>query len=209
MKHKFTNPFKSSKVQGFNRILFGVLFLTLELLNPLNLEPAAAQTPPFYQDKTVRIVIGFTPGGFYDRWARLLSRYMPKYIPGNPNFLVQNMPGASSVIAANYVYNLSQGRRPDAAGADQQSLSRSNGWTQRSEVRRAQIRIHRHPRKSADHALFPRRQSVQNPERHHQRQRAAEMRLHRHGQHRLLARQDHGRSLQSENGHRHRLSGRQ
>ena len=67
-----------------------------------------AQSGPFYQGKTVRVVIGFTPGGFYDRWARLLSRYIPKYIPGNPNFVVQNMPGASSVIAANYVYNLAK-----------------------------------------------------------------------------------------------------
>jgi tripartite-type tricarboxylate transporter receptor subunit TctC len=69
---------------------------------------AQAQSEPFYSGKTVRIIVGFTPGGFYDRWARLLSRYMPKYIPGNPNFLVQNMPGASSVIAANYVYNLAK-----------------------------------------------------------------------------------------------------
>lgn len=69
---------------------------------------AHAQGEPFYNGKTVRIIVGFTPGGFYDRWARLLSRYMPKYIPGNPNFLVQNMPGASSVIAANYVYNLAK-----------------------------------------------------------------------------------------------------
>ena len=67
-----------------------------------------AQATPFYQDKTVRVIVGFTPGGFYDRWARLLSRYMPKYIPGNPNFVVQNMPGASSVIAANYVYNVAK-----------------------------------------------------------------------------------------------------
>ena len=67
-----------------------------------------AQTDPYYSGKTVRIVVGFTPGGFYDRWARLISRYMPKYISGNPNFLVQNMPGASSVIAANYVYNVAK-----------------------------------------------------------------------------------------------------
>src|SRR5919106_619608 len=67
-----------------------------------------AQSDSFYSGKTVRIIVGFTPGGFYDRWARLLSRYMPKYIPGNPNFVVQNMPGASSVIAANYVYNLAK-----------------------------------------------------------------------------------------------------
>lgn len=69
---------------------------------------ARAQSIPFYKDKTIRVIVGFTPGGFYDRWARLLSRYMPKYIAGNPNFVVQNMPGASSVIAANYVYNLAK-----------------------------------------------------------------------------------------------------
>jgi tripartite-type tricarboxylate transporter receptor subunit TctC len=106
MKHKFIDRFKRSKVQTFK--VFGLLMLSVvELLNPLNLEPTFAQAN-FYQDKTVRIIVGFTPGGFYDRWARLLSRYMPKYVPGNPNFLVQNMPGASSVIAANYVYNLSK-----------------------------------------------------------------------------------------------------
>jgi tripartite-type tricarboxylate transporter receptor subunit TctC len=69
---------------------------------------AHAQGEPYYSGKTVRVIVGFTPGGFYDRWARLLSRYMPKYIPGNPNFVVQNMPGASSVIAANYVYNVTK-----------------------------------------------------------------------------------------------------
>jgi len=90
------------------RALGVAMFCAVGLLSAVNLELASAQQAPFYKDKTVRIVIGFTPGGFYDRWARLLSRYMPKYVPGNPNFLVQNMPGASSVIAANYVYNLSK-----------------------------------------------------------------------------------------------------
>ena len=67
-----------------------------------------AQATPFYQGKQVRVVVGFTTGGFYDRWARLLSRYMPKYIPGNPSFIVQNMPGAGSVVAANYVYSVAK-----------------------------------------------------------------------------------------------------
>jgi tripartite-type tricarboxylate transporter receptor subunit TctC len=66
-----------------------------------------AQTP-YYQGKQVRFVVGFTSGGFYDRWARLLSRYLPKYIPGNPSFIVQNMPGAGSVIATNYVYSVAK-----------------------------------------------------------------------------------------------------
>ncbi|MBI2360524.1 MAG: hypothetical protein HYV04_16750 [Deltaproteobacteria bacterium] len=64
----------------------------------------------FYQGKTVRMVVGFTPGGFYDRWARLLARYMGKHIPGNPELIVQNMPGAGSVVATNFVYSVA---RPD------------------------------------------------------------------------------------------------
>lgn len=65
-----------------------------------------AQAEPFYKGKTLRIVVGFTPGGFYDRWARLLARYMPKYIPGNPEIIVQNMPGAGGLIATNHVYSV-------------------------------------------------------------------------------------------------------
>lgn len=67
-----------------------------------------AQAAPFYQGKQVKVVVGFTTGGFYDRWARLLARYMPKYMPGNPSFIVQNMPGAGSVVAANYVYSVAK-----------------------------------------------------------------------------------------------------
>lgn len=62
----------------------------------------------FYQGKTIRIVVGFTPGGFYDRWARLLARYIGKYIPGNPEIIVQNMPGAGSVVATNYVFTVAK-----------------------------------------------------------------------------------------------------
>ena len=69
--------------------------------------PAVAQEP-FYKGKAIRIMVGFTPGGFYDRWARLYARYMPKYIPGNPEMIVQNMPGAGSLVAANHVYNVAK-----------------------------------------------------------------------------------------------------
>lgn len=67
-----------------------------------------AQSKPFYKGKTIRVIVGFTPGGFYDRWSRLLGRYMGRYIPGNPDFVVQNMPGAGSRIAANYLYNIAK-----------------------------------------------------------------------------------------------------
>ncbi len=98
--------FKSSKVQAFN-VLGLVFVLTLELLNPLNLERAFAQTP-FYQGKTIRIVIGSSTGGGYDLWARVLARYYGKYIPGNPTILAQNMPGAASIVATNYLYNIAK-----------------------------------------------------------------------------------------------------
>src|SRR4051794_34846356 len=72
--------------------------------------PSHAQPLPFYQGRTIRIIVGFTPGGVYDQYARILSRYMGKYIPGNPNLIVQNMPGAGSIIATNYVASVA---RPD------------------------------------------------------------------------------------------------
>jgi len=83
------------------RTLFALLLVVL-----LNASLQAQDS--FYQSKTVRIVVGFTPGGFYDRWARLLARHMGKHIPGNPEIIVQNMPGAGSVIAANYVYSVAK-----------------------------------------------------------------------------------------------------
>ena len=60
---------------------------------------------PFHQGKTIRIIVGTTTGGFYDQWARVLARRMGKYIPGNPEIIVENMPGGGSVVATNYVYN--------------------------------------------------------------------------------------------------------
>ena len=64
---------------------------------------ASAQTP-YYQGKTIRFVVGYPAGSTHDIWARLVGPYLTKYIPGNPNTIVQNMPGAGSAVAANYVY---------------------------------------------------------------------------------------------------------
>jgi tripartite-type tricarboxylate transporter receptor subunit TctC len=60
----------------------------------------------FYQGKQVRLIIGNPPGGDYDLGGRLLARYMGRYIPGTPTIVVQNMPGASTIVAANYLYNV-------------------------------------------------------------------------------------------------------
>ena len=65
-----------------------------------------AQSEPFYKGKTISIVVGYNPGDAHDLWARAYARYMGRYIPGNPNLLVRNMPGGGTMIAANYVYGV-------------------------------------------------------------------------------------------------------
>jgi tripartite-type tricarboxylate transporter receptor subunit TctC len=83
------------------RILLAPLVLLTAVAN-LN-----AQTPS-YQGKTVRIIVGYLSGDTHDLWARAYARSMGKHLPGKPDFLVQNMPGAGSMIAANYVYNVAK-----------------------------------------------------------------------------------------------------
>lgn len=66
-----------------------------------------AQTP-FYQGKTITIVVGTKAGDVYDLYPRLLAEYLPKFLPGSPNVIVQNVPGAASMIAANQVYSVAK-----------------------------------------------------------------------------------------------------
>src|SRR5262249_11829143 len=67
--------------------------------------PAAAE-PDFYSGKSIQVLIGFSAGGGYDVYARTLARHMGRHIPGNPRLVPQNMPGAGSLKAANYLYNV-------------------------------------------------------------------------------------------------------
>jgi hypothetical protein len=60
----------------------------------------------FYKNKELTLVVGFSPSGGYDIYARLLARHMGRHIPGHPTITVQNMPGAGSLRAANYLYNI-------------------------------------------------------------------------------------------------------
>jgi tripartite-type tricarboxylate transporter receptor subunit TctC len=76
------------------------------LVHGLTISPLAAQE--FYKGKTLRIIVGNSVGGAMDDWARFIALYLGKHIPGNPDILVQNMPGAASVIAANYLYNVAK-----------------------------------------------------------------------------------------------------
>jgi tripartite-type tricarboxylate transporter receptor subunit TctC len=83
------------------RILFGLFFF-------LACDASLYAQTPFYEGKTVRLVVGFSPGGAYDVWARIMAPHWSKYIPGNPSFVVQNMAGGGSMIAANHVYNVAK-----------------------------------------------------------------------------------------------------
>ncbi|HVO95624.1 MAG TPA: tripartite tricarboxylate transporter substrate-binding protein [Terriglobales bacterium] len=83
------------------RFLVLVLSLTVAFWDAVS----QAQTP-YYAGKTITIVAGTKAGDVYDLYARMFAQFMPKYIPGHPNIIVQNMPGAGSMIAANFVYNV-------------------------------------------------------------------------------------------------------
>jgi len=91
----------------------GLLFAALSLAPVTSAFPAQPvkgdfdekAVADFYRGKSVRIIVGFSPGGGYDQYSRLIARHIGKYIPGNPSVIVENMAGAGSIIAANHVFN--------------------------------------------------------------------------------------------------------
>ena len=84
------------------KVLIGAMLLVL-----VNAGFGLAQAPSF-QAKTVTIIVGTGAGDLYDLYARAIALFLGKYLPGSPNVLVQNMPGAGHMIAANYVYNVAK-----------------------------------------------------------------------------------------------------
>ena len=71
-------------------------------------KPARAQSSvaDFYRGRNVTLIVGYSAGGGYDTYTRILARHLGKHIPGNPSVVVQNMPGAGSLKLANYLYNV-------------------------------------------------------------------------------------------------------
>jgi tripartite-type tricarboxylate transporter receptor subunit TctC len=83
------------------------MVLVLALAVPGFGAPAAAQTADdFYKGKQIRLVVGTAAGQDYDSWARLMARHLPRFLPGNPAVIVENMPGAGHILATNYLFNL-------------------------------------------------------------------------------------------------------
>src|SRR5215475_3641152 len=83
------------------------IFLGAAMLLAVAAAPAGAQD--FYRGKSIDIIVATSPAGGYDQYARLLARHIGKHIPGNPGFVVQNMPGAGGLRSANYLYNVAAG----------------------------------------------------------------------------------------------------
>lgn len=88
--------------------IFINVLIVIAALAPLS--PAGAAGDDFYRGKVIRVIVGFSAGGGFDTYARTVTRYMGKYIPGNPTMVVENMTGAGSLIAANHVFKVA---RPD------------------------------------------------------------------------------------------------
>jgi len=84
----------------FSRLL---LFSYLLAMGSGASQAVHAQTN-FFEGKTIRLIVGFTAGGGYDAYTRTIGRHMGKHVPGNPAIIVENMPGAGSMISANYIY---------------------------------------------------------------------------------------------------------
>jgi len=84
-------------------LTLAVSALALAASGPLA-SPSAAQD--FFAGKTITILVGFGAGGGYDTTTRLVSRHLGNHIPGNPSVVVQNMPGAGSMIVANHIFNV-------------------------------------------------------------------------------------------------------
>jgi len=80
--------------------------LGLILMHSVGVVSAAEE--PFYAGKRIRIITGFAPGGSIDLRSRLFARHLRKWIPGNPSIIVQSMPGAGGLIAANHTFGVAK-----------------------------------------------------------------------------------------------------
>jgi tripartite-type tricarboxylate transporter receptor subunit TctC len=85
-----------------------VRLAALSILLPAPTTLHADAVAEFYHGRTVNLIVGYGPGGGYDLCARLVARYLGRYIPGNPTVVVQNMPGAGSLRAANHLYSVAR-----------------------------------------------------------------------------------------------------
>lgn len=99
---------KRKRVVSKGLLLFLVTFFLWAVIREAPRVYGSSSTP-FFQGKMIRIIVGYAPGGGFDTFARLLARHLSDHVPGQPNVIVQNMPGAGSLVAANRVYQTQPG----------------------------------------------------------------------------------------------------
>ena len=137
--------------------------------------PLIAFGEDFYAGKTVRFVVGFSPGGGYDIYTRTIARHIGKHLPGKPTTVVENMPGAGSLISANYLYH---GAKPDGLTIGnfigplvlQQVLGnkaatfdgRKFGWIWRTGFRSRSLHLQQHGRHPDDETMAIGEQNTEN-----------------------------------------------
>lgn len=95
-----------NRIMGPRSLVVAIVAAAAVAAAGLTAQPALADAvADFYKDKQVRVVIGYTTGGGYDSYARVLARFIGKHIPGQPVVITQNMPGAGSLLATNWIAN--------------------------------------------------------------------------------------------------------
>jgi tripartite-type tricarboxylate transporter receptor subunit TctC len=87
------------------RMTAALVLVLLALAAPVARAPAQT-ADELYKGKQIRFIVGTAAGQDYDSWARLVARHMPRFLPGNPTFVVENMPGAGHILATNFLFNL-------------------------------------------------------------------------------------------------------
>jgi tripartite-type tricarboxylate transporter receptor subunit TctC len=88
-------------------VLVPTALVLLSVVIGANGQPAYSAAP-FYEGKAVRMIVGTAPGGGYDTYTRLIARHFGKYIPGSPTIIVDNMPGAGGLVAANHLFKVAK-----------------------------------------------------------------------------------------------------
>src|SRR5258705_5362097 len=101
-------PFRSSvavEISGERTTVKNLFLLALTAVVLVIGSQPLTPAQDFYKEKTLTIIVGYSPGGSFDLYARVLARYIGRYLPGNPTRIVENMTGAGGLIAANHLYN--------------------------------------------------------------------------------------------------------
>ena len=88
------------------RVRLSSCLVACALATVLALPAQADPVADFYKDRTVNLIAGYSPGGGFDLYARIMANHLGRHIPGQPRIVVQNMPGAGSARAASHIYNV-------------------------------------------------------------------------------------------------------